>query len=65
MIERKKKLNIWKGEFFTDIAKLVFASVILGGVFEKLEHPYILYGAGIAGFMVSITLGYAYYKRGI
>lgn len=24
---------------FTDMAKLVFAGVILGGVFEKVENP--------------------------
>ena len=44
--ERRKKVNDWAGELFTDMAKLVFAGVILGGVFEKVENPMLLYGAG-------------------
>ena len=44
--ERKKKVNQWASELCTDMAKLVFAGVILGGVFEKVENPILLYGTG-------------------
>ena len=49
----------------TDLAKLIFAGVIIGGIFENVETPIVLYGAGVLGFTIALSLGYMYYKRGI
>ena len=62
---RRQKLDVWKSDVLTDLAKLIFAGVIIGGIFEQVDSPFILYSAGIIGFAISLTLGYVYYKRGI
>ncbi|MBP3845970.1 MAG: hypothetical protein J6E48_12655 [Prevotella sp.] len=63
--EKVKMLNAWKSDMLTDLAKLVFAGVIIGGIFEKVEEPFLLYGTGIVVFAICIILGYSYYKRSI
>lgn len=60
-----RELDIWKSEVLTDLAKLIFAGVIIGGIFENVETPIVLYGAGVLGFTIALLLGYMYYKRGI
>ena len=62
---RRQKLDVWKSDVLTDLAKLIFAGVIIGGIFEQVDSPFILYSAGIIGLAISLTLGYVYYKRGI
>ena len=62
---QERELNLWKSEVVTDLAKLIFAGVILGGIFEHVDEPFLLYGAGIVGFAFCILLGYIYFKRGI
>ena len=64
-IEMEKKIRLWKSKVFTDIAKLVLAGVVLGGIFEDLSHPFLLFGIGTVVFLMSLFLGYWYYKRGI
>lgn len=67
-IEKKhqaRELDIWKSEVLTDLAKLIFAGVIIGGIFENVETPVVLYGSGVLGFTIALSLGYMYYKRGI
>jgi hypothetical protein len=61
--ERRKKVNDWAGELFTDMAKLVFAGVILGGVFEKVENPILLYGAGFTFLAVFLVIGYVFINK--
>ena len=61
--ERRKKVNDWAGDLFTDMAKLVFAGVILGGVFEKVENPILLYGAGFTFLAVFLLIGYMFINR--
>ena len=61
--ERRKKVNDWAGELFTDMAKLVFAGVILGGVFEKVENPLLLYGAGFTFLVVFLFIGYVFIRK--
>jgi hypothetical protein len=43
----------------------VFASVILGGLFENVAHPYLLFGAGCIGFTVLLWYGNRYFEKGI
>ena len=62
---QERDLNLWKSEVLTDLAKLIFAGVIIGGIFEHVDEPFLLYGAGVAGFAFCILLGYRYFKRGI
>jgi len=52
-------------EVFTDLAKLVFGGIIIGGVFEDMEHPIYLYVIGIVGFLFLLSIGTKYYNKGI
>jgi uncharacterized membrane protein YraQ (UPF0718 family) len=61
--EKQKNLNRWAGELFTDMAKLVFAGVIIGGVFEKVDNPLLLYGAGFTFLVVFLYIGYVFIKK--
>ena len=61
--ERKKKVNQWASELFTDMAKLVFAGVILGGVFEKVENPILLYGTGLVFLIMFLFIGYLFINK--
>ena len=63
--EIEKNLNLWKSELFTDMAKLVFAGVILGGVFEKVENPILLYGSGFSFLAIFLLMGYLFLKRAL
>ena len=58
--EIERNLNLWKSELFTDMAKLVFAGVILGGVFEKVENPILLYGSGFSFLAIFLLMGYLF-----
>lgn len=58
--ERTKNVNRWASGLFTDMAKLTFAGVIIGGVFEEVEKPQLLYGAGIAFLAVFVYIGYMF-----
>ena len=64
-MEAERILNEWKSLLLTDLAKLVFAGVILGGVFEKVESPILLYGTGFSVLTVFLYLGYMFLKRSI
>ena len=61
--EKKRTLNKWAGNFFTDMAKLVFAGVIIGGIFENVEKPFLLYGAGFTFLVLFLYIGYSFIKR--
>ena len=63
--EIEKNLSLWKSELFTDMAKLVFAGVILGGVFEKVEKPILLYGSGFSFLAIFLFMGYLFLKRAL
>lgn len=61
--EKKKTINKWAGDFFTDMAKLVFAGAILSGIFENVGNPFIFYGTGFAVLAVFLYLGYSFIKN--
>ena len=63
--EIERNLSLWKSELFTDMAKLVFAGVILGGVFEKVENPMLLYGSGFLFLAIFLYMGYLFMKRAL
>ena len=58
-------LGLWRSELFTDMAKLIFAGVILGGVFEKVENPMLLYGAGTSALIILLIMGYYFLKQAL
>ena len=62
---RELKLDQWKSDVLTDLAKLIFAGVIIGGVFEQIDNPLPLYIVGILGFAITLTLGFVYFKRSL
>lgn len=59
------KKNLRYAEVFTDLAKLVFGGIIIGGVFEEMKHPLYLYAIGIVGFLFLLFIGTKYYNKGI
>jgi hypothetical protein len=61
--EKRKNINRWASNLFTDMAKLVFAGVIVGGVFEKVEEPLILYGIGFVVLLGFLCVGYIFVKK--
>ena len=63
--ESERTLNEWKSKLLTDLAKLVFAGVILGGLFEKVENPYLLYGSGLSAIAIFLYLGYLFLRRSL
>ena len=64
-LQIETNLSFWKSELFTDMAKLVFAGVILGGVFEKVENPILLYGSGFSFLAIFLFMGYLFLKRAL
>ena len=65
IFRENSKKNLRYAEVFTDLAKLVFGGVIIGGVFEEMEHPIYLYTIGILGFLFLMWIGTMYYNKGI
>ena len=59
------KLLLWKSRLITNVGNLVFAGVVIGGVFEEIEHPLIVFGFSSLVAMSCYLIGYNLYKRGI
>ncbi len=59
------KRNQRKSEFYTDLAKLVFAGIIIGGLFESTKYSLLLYIGGIVGFFIFIRLGNKYFEQSL
>ena len=62
--ENKKK-NLRYADIFTNLANLVFGGIIIGGVFENMEHPVYLYLIGFSVFFILIWLGNVYFNKGV
>ena len=60
-----RSLYLWKSKFLTDLTKLVFAGVLIGGIFQPVSYPVLLYVGGTALFAIFLLVGYRYYKRAI
>ena len=61
----ERSLYLWKSKFLTDLTKLVFAGVLIGGIFQPVSYPVLLYVGGTALFATFLLVGYRYYKRAI
>ncbi|MBQ9304329.1 DUF6722 family protein [Butyrivibrio sp.] len=61
----ERSLYLWKSKFLTDLTKLVFAGVLIGGIFQPVSYPGLLYVGGTAFFAIFLLVGYRYYKRAI
>ena len=61
----EKNISLWKSEYLADLSKLVLAGVLIGGIFQPVEYPKLLYAIGFVIFISSIYFAYRYYKRGI
>lgn len=62
---KRQKKDLRYADIFTNLANLVFGGIIIGGVFEKMEHPIWLYLIGISVFLLLMRIGNKYYSRGI
>ena len=60
-----QKRNLRYADIFTDLAKLVFGGVIIGGIFENMNYPILLYSIGFGVFLILIWIGNLYYNKGI
>ena len=38
----ERSLYLWKSKFLMDLTKLVFAGVLIGGIFQPVSYPVIL-----------------------
>ena len=65
IFRENRKKNLRYAEVFTDLAKLVFGGVIIGGIFEEMSHPIYLFAIGIFGFLLLMWIGTIYYNKGI
>ena len=63
--EEAGKLLLWKSRLITNVGNLVFAGVVVGGVFEEVSNPWSVFGGGILMAAVCFLLGYHLYKKGI
>jgi uncharacterized membrane protein YraQ (UPF0718 family) len=61
----ERSLYLWKSKFLMDLTKLVFAGVLIGGIFQPVSYPVLLYVGGTALFTTFLLVGYRYYKRAI
>ncbi len=59
------KKNLRFADILTDMGKLVFGGVIIGGLFEKVEYPEYLFPIGIFGFVLLMWIGTVYFNKGI
>ena len=59
------KRNLRKAEIYTGLANMVFAGIIIGGLFESTQYKGLLYLGGIIGFAVFMALGNRYFDQGI
>ena len=63
--EEAGKLLIWKSRLITNVGNLVFAGVVVGGVFEDITNPWIVFGLGTIVAISCYLIGYELYKKGI
>lgn len=65
LMRERRQEDLRYADIYTDLAKLVFGGVIIGGIFEEMKHPFYLYAIGILVFLLLIRIGNIYFKRGI
>ena len=65
LMRERRQEDLRDADIYTDLAKLVFGGVIIGGIFEEMKHPVYLYAIGVVVFLLLIRIGNIYFKRGI
>jgi len=65
MTRERQNKDLRYAEVYTNLANLVFGGIIIGGVFEEIDHPVSLYVIGIVVFLMLMRIGNRYYNRGI
>ena len=63
--EMLKAKRLRRAKLFEDLAKLVFGGVLIGGVFENVDYPLLLYIIGGMGFFLLVKLSDNYFEKGI
>ena len=64
-IEKARKRNMRKADFFEDLSKLVFGGALIGGIFENVGNPILLYTVGGSIFFLLVWYGNRYFEQGI
>lgn len=60
----KETFHLKASDITFDLAKLVFGGVLIGGIFESVANPFLLYTAGFLIFSLLMFLGYILFKVG-
>ena len=63
--DNKRKVFLKASDFFLDLAKLVFAGVILTGIVDLEVDKLLLFVLGGVVTMLLAILGYTFFIRGI
>ena len=61
----RRKVYLKTSDFMLDIAKLVFAGIILTGIMDKDVNDTLLFSLGSLVTFVLCVLGYTFFIRGI
>ena len=61
----KRKVFLKASDFFLDVAKLIFAGVILGGIMARDVEGWLLFSFGGVAVFLSGLVGYVFFVRGI
>lgn len=61
---QKETFYLKASDITFDLGKLVFGGVLIGGLFESVTNPFLLYTAGFIIFSLLMLLGYILFKIG-
>lgn len=62
--KEKKSFYPKASDISFDLGKLVFGGVLIAGLFENVQNPFLLYTAGFIIFALLMLLGYILFKIG-
>ena len=65
--QKKKQQSFYPkaSDIVFDLGKLVFGGVLVGGLFETVANPFLLYTVGFIIFLLLMLLGYILFKLGV
>ena len=63
LTEADSTLALEGGKFCLDVAKLVFAGIILAGIMKEDADSFLLYSAGILAVMFFVIYGFYLIKK--
>ena len=62
--DQKETFYLKASDITFDLGKLVFGGVLIGGLFESVTNPLLLYTAGFIIFSLLMLFGYILFKIG-